>query len=144
METVVEVDRIRLYPCRRFDINASCSVMPVDLHYICQRGENHRMVWDKVFDTGNWTALERTCELAVGGRVFLHEKQKSPAWHGGTIVGYRSAPTPESHRKVFTYEDDIDYRVLCPVTWSQQSAVVWWNDDRTSWMTRNEYLRANK
>jgi hypothetical protein len=118
MEMVVEDDRIRLYLSRRFDINASCSVMPVDLHYICQRGENHRMVWDKVFDTGNWTALKRTCELAIGGRVFLHERQKSPAWHGGTIVGYRSAPTPETHRR--------------------------WNDDRTSWMTRSEYLTTNK
>jgi hypothetical protein len=103
------------------------------------------MVWDGVFDTGNWTAGLETCELAIGGRVFLHEKQKSPAWHGGTITGYRSAPTPESHRKVFTYEADMDdYRVLCPVTWSQQSAVVWWNDDRTGWVTQSEYLRANK
>jgi hypothetical protein len=115
--------------------------MPVDIHYICKRGENHRLVWTGIFDTGNWTLDVSTCKMAIGGRIFLHEKQKLPAWHGGTITGYRAAPSPEIHRKIFTYESDIDFRVLCPIPWSRQRAVVWWNEDRTALMKRADYLR---
>ena len=118
--------------------------MPIDLHYICKRGENHRLVWPGVFDTGNWTADDRTAELAVGGRIYLHQNQKTASWHGGTITGWRSAPRPENHRKIFTFEADIDYKVLCPIPWSQQRAVVWWNDDRTVQMTQTEYMKINR
>ena len=117
--------------------------MPIDLHYICIRGENHRMIWDGVFDTGNWTLGIETCELAIGGRIFLHEMQKSAAWHGGTITGFRWAPKPENRRKIFTYEPEgMDYRLHCPTRWSRQRAVAWWNEDRTKLMTQTEYLRA--
>lgn len=116
--------------------------MPVDFHYICKRGENFRLVRAGVFDTGNWTADVRVCRLAIGGRIFLHEKQRVPAWHGGTIIAFREAPSPESHRKVFTYQADLEnFRILCPVPWAQQSAVAWWNDDRTAIMQRADYLK---
>jgi hypothetical protein len=118
--------------------------MPVDLHYICKRGENHRMIWERIFDTGNWTADTQTSELALDGRIYLHENQRALAWHGGTIAGFRSAPSPENHRKIFTYVPDIEFRIPCPIRWSQQRAVVWWNEDRTARMTRSEYLGSHR
>ena len=118
--------------------------MPIDLHYICKQGENHRMIWEGIFDTGNWTADSDTCDLAINGRIFLHVNQKSPAWRGGNITGWRAAPSPENHRKIFTFEPISDFRVTCPVPWARQSAIVWWNDDRTDWMTRDEYFKNHK
>jgi hypothetical protein len=119
--------------------------VPVDLHYICKRGENHRLIWTKTFDTGNWTAREETCGQAIDGRIFLHENQKAPAWHGGTIAGYRAAKEPEADRKIFTYVADVDYgNVTCPVPWAQERAVAWWNEDRTICMSGKEFLNSQK
>jgi hypothetical protein len=117
--------------------------MPVDLHYICKRGENFRWLGEVgLFETGNWTAGDDLAELALGGRVFLHTAQKEQAWHGGTILQSRSAPAPQQTRKIFTYRTDLDFRVFCPARWSQQIATAWWAEDRSELLTRDVYLKS--
>lgn len=116
--------------------------MPVDLHYICKQGENFRWLGEDLFETGNWTAGDELADLAVGGRIFLHIAQQQQAWHGGTILERRSAPAPETNRKIFTYRTDFEFRIFCSAPWSQQIAVAWWSEDRTSLLTREEYLRS--
>jgi hypothetical protein len=118
--------------------------MPVDLHYICKRGENYRYLGEDMFETGNWVATNLLSSLALGGRVFLHVAQKEPAWYGGTILRYRSAPSPESSRKIFACRRDFDYKVLCPSRWGREKAVARWNDERKLLMTQREYIKAIK
>ena len=91
--------------------------MPVDLHYICKLGDNYHYLGDDMFETGNWVATDLLSSSAVGGRIFLHKAQKEPAWHGGTIISYRSAPSPEEDRMVFVCRREFDYKVRCPVPW---------------------------
>ncbi|WP_375763893.1 hypothetical protein ACE10X_44515 [Bradyrhizobium sp. Pha-3] len=114
--------------------------MPIDLHYVCKRGDNFRRVSGDLFETGNWTASHRLAVLAVDGRIFLHHSQKDMAWHGGTIVSFRSAPPPEQNRKIFTYRMDRDYRIFCEAAWSRQIAVARWNRDRTKLLNEEDYL----
>jgi hypothetical protein len=118
--------------------------MPIDLHYICKRGENYTYLGEDMFETGNWVATNSLSSLAVGGKIFLHVAQKEPAWYGGTILRYRPAPPPESSRKVFVCRRDLDYKVLCPVRWGREKAVARWNDGRTMLMTEGEYMKAIK
>lgn len=115
--------------------------MPVDLHYICPAAEN----WCQIsqtdrYRTGAWTAGVELVRACIGGRIFLHPAQKQPAWHGGTIISVEA----DSKRHYFTYVTDIDFNVTCPVNWSQERAVVWWNEDRTEIISSREARRLLK
>jgi hypothetical protein len=141
------VDQYHLAPTS-FPVIASLSSeesgsMPVDLHYICKRGEkNFKWLHDDIFETGNWTAADDLAALVMdGGRIFLHTAQKEPAWHGGSLVDFRAAPEPENKRKIFRCRRDFDYKILCEATWSQQVAVAYWIGERTRLVPRSEYLR---
>jgi hypothetical protein len=120
--------------------------MPVDLHYICKRGvgENYTYLGDDTFETGNWVVGERLSSLTQGGRIFLHEAQREPAWIGGTILRHRPAPPPQESRIIFVCHRDFDYKVVCPASWGQEKAIARWNDDRTVLMTESEYLKTVK
>jgi hypothetical protein len=59
---------------------------------------------------------------ALGGRIFLHEKQDEAAWHGGTITGYRRSD--EEGRVVFTFHMDGPFRIKCAGGWGQEKAIV--------------------
>jgi hypothetical protein len=96
--------------------------MAVDLHYICKHGLNHKHLGDQVHESGEWTATAETAQEAVGGRIYLHERQKDRAWHGGTIISWRLAPDGE--RKIFTYKVDGDFRISCPGNWGQERAII--------------------
>jgi len=61
--------------------------MPTDLHFICRQYANWAKIGDNIFETGNWVVGEQVAKKAVGGRVYLHEKEDKAAWHGGTITG---------------------------------------------------------
>ena len=98
--------------------------MPVDLHFICKL----RKRWSKAevpntFNTGNWAIAEATAEEAVGGHIYLHEKQAAPAWHGGLIIGWRSSPEPD--RLIFTYQTTgDDFRLVCEEGWGREKAII--------------------
>lgn len=95
----------------------------MELHYICKHGERHVHLGSQIFETGNWTASEKTADEAVGGRIYLHEKQDAPAWHGGTILEWRVSPE-EPDRKIFTYRVDGPFRYRCLTGWGRQKAIV--------------------
>jgi hypothetical protein len=118
--------------------------MPVDLHYICKRGENYKWLGDNRFRTGNWTAGDDLADMALGGRLFLHTAQKELAWHGGTIIDWQHASAPEENRKVFFCRREFEYGVQCIAPWSQQIAIAWWNEDRSELLSRDEYLKLAK
>jgi hypothetical protein len=97
--------------------------MPTDLHFICQHRQNHRSLGNQVFETWEWYVSDEVAQEAIGGRLYLHEQQKRPPWHGGTITGWRPSDTPG--RKIFTYTVDRPFRdVVCPENWGQEKAIV--------------------
>ena len=65
---------------------------------------------------------ERAAQALDGGRIYLHEKQNTAAWHGGKITSWRKAS--DSDRKVFVYEVDGPFRIKCESNWSQESAFL--------------------
>jgi hypothetical protein len=98
--------------------------MPTDLHFICRH--QHQLNWVKLgptqFETGNWIVGERTAAEAVGGRIYLHERQSDAAWHGGTITAWRNSNEPG--RIIFTYILDGPFRVKCPEGWAREAAII--------------------
>jgi hypothetical protein len=98
------------------------SSMPVDLHFICPHQHQWTKLGPNLFETGNWTIAERTANEAIGGRIYLHERQRISAWHGGTITRWRRSDEPG--RLIFTYEVDGPFRVTCTEGWGQERAIV--------------------
>ena len=97
--------------------------MTLDLHFICKHQENWKKISASVFETGDWTISDKKAqEASIGGRIYLHEKQNDPAWHGGTIKSWGLSKT--KGRKFFRYEVDGPFRVKCADNWSQESAFV--------------------
>ena len=115
--------------------------MPIDLHYICKRGEQFKLVGDKLFETGDWILGKHLVSKVVGGRIYLHRNQKSEAWHGGTIR--EVIPVPDPRRAKFIYVADIPYTVLCPINWGRQRAIIHWNDDRSALETPSRLLESS-
>lgn len=76
----------------------------------------------KHFETGNWVMAEDIAKEALGGRIYLHERQDQPAWHGGTIINWRPSEKPK--RVIFSYILDGDFRVRCEGNWGQEKAIV--------------------
>ena len=96
--------------------------MPIDLHFICPLRQNWKALGENRFQTGNWYVSEAVATEAVGGRIYLHEKQSAEAWHGGTIVEMRPSELPD--RYVFTYVVDAPFRVKCKTGWGQEKAII--------------------
>jgi hypothetical protein len=98
--------------------------MTIDLHFICPHGRNWRSLpgEENLFESGNWVVAEQVAEAAKGGRIYLHEHQRDPAWHGGTITAWR--PSKRPGRVVFTYTMDGPFRLRCTEGWAQEKAVV--------------------
>jgi hypothetical protein len=118
--------------------------MPVDLHFICKRGEKFKRIVENLFQTGDWTATDELADLAVGGRVFLHHAQRERAWHGGTIESWKAAPAPDMERKIFIYRAEFDYKQHCKATWARQRAIARWNTGRTTLLKDSDYLQMLK
>jgi hypothetical protein len=97
--------------------------MPTDIHLICKHGDRFSKIGDATFETGNWYGItDATADEAIGGRIYLHERQRDPAWHGGTIRAWR--PSEEPGRKVFTYVVDGPFRVRLKEGWGQEKAII--------------------
>ena len=98
--------------------------MPLDLHFICKHQQNWKKISDSFFETADWIIPDlKVQEACVGGRIYLHEKQNEPAWHGGTIKSWTVGKA--KGRKIFLYEVDGPFRTKCTVNWSQESAFVY-------------------
>jgi hypothetical protein len=96
--------------------------MTVDIHLICPHQLHWTPLGNNLFETGNWTLATRTADEAIGGRIYLHETQKSAAWHGGTITAWRQSPEPG--RLILTYTVDGPFRVICTERWAQEMAII--------------------
>jgi hypothetical protein len=94
----------------------------IDLHFICPHQKNWSKVEPTLFETGKWKIGEKTAAEAVGGRIYLHEKQSEPAWHGGTIISWRRSDIAD--RQIFTYSVDGPFRVVCTTGWGREKAIV--------------------
>src|SRR4051812_1077297 len=97
--------------------------MSVDLHYICPHGDRWTQLPANEFETGNWVCGEDTANEAIGGRIYLHETQRSSAWHGGRIIRWRHPPEATS-KFAFTYVVDGNFRITLREGWGQERAVV--------------------
>ena len=97
--------------------------MLIELHYICRHQECWRKLDGNEFETGNWTCAEELASQAIGGRIYLHEHRSDPAWHGGTITNWRSAPEAPG-KLVFTYVVEGPFRIVCRHGWGQERAVI--------------------
>ena len=94
----------------------------VDLHFVCKKHKNWTELDANVFESGNWVVADKVAKDAIGGRLYLHEKQNDIALHGGTIVEWRKFN--DSRRKIFTYRLDGDFKVCCPGRWGNEKAIV--------------------
>ena len=96
--------------------------MPIELHFICKQGDNHEILGDDIYKSGNWAVSDATAQEAVGGRIYLHEKQSDKSWHGGTILSWE--PYPNTNRKIFKYLADGEIGVYCKDNWAQKAAII--------------------
>lgn len=96
--------------------------MSLRLHFVCKQGMNHKKIGDQLFETGNWSVTEKLAEESIGGKIFLHEKQDAPAWHGGTITAWRHAG--EEGRIIFTFYVDAPFRIKCTENWGREKAIL--------------------
>jgi hypothetical protein len=95
----------------------------MELHFICRHGKHHADLGGQLFESGNWAVGNAAAEAALGGRIYLHERQDAPAWHGGTIVGWRINPNAPK-RKVFRYRVDGPFQVTHRSGWGREKAIV--------------------
>jgi hypothetical protein len=99
--------------------------MVVHLHFICKQGLNHKKIANQVYETGNWQISEKIADESIGGRIYLHEKQDQPAWHGGTIISWRISDRAYARQRlVFTYSVDSPFRIKCDEGWGQEKAIL--------------------
>ena len=109
----------------------------IDLHFICPHGRNRRDLGDGRFESGFWANIrEDRANEAIGGRIYLHERQNERSWQGGTIEDWRSH---DAGKKIFIYREDGDQHVLCLEGWGQEQATVRRGDDTAGgqmfWLT---------
>jgi hypothetical protein len=96
-----------------------------DIHVICPHQARWRRIGDNLFETGDWTLADATADevLATGGNFYLHEKQRGPAWHGGSVVSWRPSDNDPS-KKVLTYRVTGPFRVAQRDSWAREMAIV--------------------
>jgi len=103
-----------------------------ELHFLCKQGEGFRRLNENEFESGSWKVSDDVVRQSVGKRIYLHEKQKEAAWHGGRIVGWRHSKagdwrssTAGDGRKVFRYVVEGDFRKVCRKGWGREKAIIW-------------------
>ena len=103
--------------------------MNLSLHLVCKdRLSIHRVAGTTdTYETGDWRVAPATADQCVGGSLFLHDRQRSPSYHGGRVLRwYRAGGEESSARIVFVYRYLPDY---CNVSagrngWSQEIKLV--------------------
>ncbi len=70
-----------------------------DIHLLCRRGLNVRLVDHPVYETGDWDVSPEEAARIVGGMLFLHETKDKRSYFGGRIEGFRVVETEEAHAR---------------------------------------------
>jgi hypothetical protein len=75
---------------------------------------NHK---EKFYSSGAWIVSALRAQALVGGKIYIHDGQKSPARHGGTITDYQ---VHENGRITFFYTAELACKGSIVGNWSQE------------------------
>jgi hypothetical protein len=101
--------------------------MNMNIHLVCRNGAGLEKVKDAVvphtYRAGIWVISDARAKELIGGKVFLHDNQSSPAYHAGNIVDVYSNG---DDRKYIVYVVDISLKgTPAPRSgWSQEKCYV--------------------
>lgn len=101
----------------------------MNLHLVCKDRLSVRRIADttETYETGDWLVAPATADQCVGGSLFLHERQRSPSYHGGRVLRwYRAGGEAPSVRIVFVYRHMPDHSQVNAGRegWSQEIKLV--------------------
>jgi hypothetical protein len=80
--------------------------MSLNLHLVCKDRLSIRRIAGTAdtYETGDWVMASATADQCVGGSLFLHDRQRSPSYHGGLVLRWYSVGGDrQSMRVVFVY-----------------------------------------
>lgn len=83
---------------------------------------------DSVWESGFWSVPVATAKALIGGQIYFHKLQKSPAFFGGEIVGFEVTPEGEyAGRIIFRFRPDPNARgtKAGPDGWGMEKKIVW-------------------
>ena len=103
--------------------------MPMNLHLVCKDRLSIRRIAGTTdrYETGDWVVATATADQCVGGSLFLHDRQRSPSYHGGCVLRwYRASGEEPSARIVFVYRHMPDHSQVSAGRegWSQEIKLV--------------------
>jgi hypothetical protein len=89
-----------------------------------KRPDKNNHIWE----SGDWKLSEDTVKSLVGGKVYFHKGQLESSFFGGTIIGYRMIPEPDSNagRCVIIFEHQPEMRgvIAGPNGWGNEKKIV--------------------
>lgn len=101
----------------------------MNLHLLCKDRLSIRRIagTTDTYETGDWAVAPATADQCVGGSLFLHDRQRSPSYHGGRVLRwYRAGGEEPSARIVFVYRHMPDHSKVSAGRegWSQEIKLV--------------------
>jgi hypothetical protein len=98
----------------------------MDIHVIARKRLGLSKVSDLIWDSAAWAVSDNTAKALVGGKIYLHETQSSPAYLGGEIISYEIDGAIFPSRKVFRFKYDPKCKgVTTPKSgWSQEKKII--------------------
>ena len=103
--------------------------MALNLHLVCKDRLSIRRIagTTNIYETGDWVVAQATADQCVGGSLFLHDRQRSPSYHGGRVLRwYWTGGEAPSARIVFVYRHMPDHSKVSAGQegWSQEIKLV--------------------
>ena len=81
--------------------------MSANLALMCKSHNYRSNSINNVYSVGNWVIAENRRKDLLGQQVILTESQKSPAYLGGTIVGFVPTQNGKKCEVVFQVDDTL-------------------------------------
>ena len=69
------------------------------------------------YSSSAWHVPEWRAVALIGGKIYIHDSQKSPSRHGGEITGYKKH---ENGRITFFYKAELSCKGSTVGNWSQE------------------------
>ena len=80
-----------------------------------------------IYRSGFWVLAKTTAEALKGGKIYFHERQSDPSFHGGIIMEAEKLEEGEqAGRVVFTFKFDPACRGITTSRegWSQEMKII--------------------
>src|SRR4051812_22474692 len=80
-----------------------------------------------VYTSGYWKVPEEAARELIGGKIYFHERQADPSFHGGTITAIEKINEGErAGRIVFTFQFERECRgvTTSPDGWMREKKIV--------------------